>query len=148
MRLPDIWGTVFLSCMVASACAVESSVVAPQSGQLDHAVGKEFYTGVVTNQTVTVAGYDFYQHFVAAWRERDMAERFALSVYERPSARSGTQVWVEYAQRRIFQAFLPTSRPSIKAVSEQAATVAYQKIVDAEVERLLVRDADIGPDEI
>ena len=145
MRLRDIGVTVFLSCLAASACAGESSIVATQS---DHAGAKGLYAGVVTNQTVTVAGYDFYQYFVAVWRERDMAERFALSVYERPSARSGTQVWVEYGQRRIFQAFLPISRPSIKAVSEQAANVAYQKIVDAEVERLLMRDADIGPDEI
>lgn len=104
--------------------------------------------GVVTNQTVTVAGQDFFQHFVAAWRDRDLSERFSISIHERPSARWGSQIWVEYAQRRIFQASLPAARASIKALSEQAVDATYQQVTDADVGRLLFREADIGRDEI
>lgn len=106
------------------------------------------YAGMVTNQTVTVAGQDFYRYFVFEWHERGMDERFAIAIRERPSARWGTQISIEFAQRRIFQAQLPTSRAGIKALSERAAEIAQQKVADAEVERLLFRDADIGPDEI
>jgi curli production assembly/transport component CsgE len=102
----------------------------------------------VADQTVTVAGQDFYQQFVVAWRERDIAERYAISVHERPSARWGSQVWIEYAQRRIFQAALPAGRTGIRQLGEQAAEFAFQKVTDAEVERLLFRDADVGVDEI
>ena len=109
---------------------------------------QELYGGIVANQTITVAGQDFYQYFVTSWRDREMSERYAISVHERPSARWGNQVWVEYAQKRIFQAVLPSSRSNIKALSEQAVEVTYQKVVDAEVDRLLFRDSDIGPDEI
>ena len=110
--------------------------------------GEAPYGGVVTNQTVTVAGQDFFQHFVAAWRERDLSERFSLSIHERPSARWGSQIWIEFAQRRIFQAALPSGRGAARSLADRAIEVAYQTIGDAEVERLLFRDADIGPDEM
>jgi len=113
-----------------------------------HATHQEMYRGVVTNQTVTVAGQDFYQHFVNAWRERDLSERFTISIHERPSARWGSQVWIEFAQRRIFQAALPTGRGGIRSLAERAIEVAHQMIGDAEVDRLLFRDADVGPDEL
>jgi curli production assembly/transport component CsgE len=109
---------------------------------------QEQYGGLVANQTVTVAGQDFYQYFVAAWRDQDLSERYAISIHERPSARWGSRIWVEYAQRRVFQALLPTARAAIKALSDQAVAVAYQKAADAEVERLLFRDVDLGADEI
>lgn len=108
---------------------------------------QERYDGVVVNQTITVAGQDFYRHFVTAWRDSDMHDRYALAIRERPSARWGSQVWIEYAQRRIYQANLPTSRAAIRALGEQAAETAYQRIVETDVQRLLVRDADLGPDE-
>lgn len=109
---------------------------------------KESYGGLVANQTVTVAGQDFFQYFVSAWRDRDLSERYAISVHERPSARWGTQVWIEYAQRRIFQASLPTARSGVRELGEQAVEEVYQKIADTEVERLLFRDVDLGPDEM
>lgn len=111
-------------------------------------VQQEAYGGLVANQTVTVAGQDFFQSFTSAWRERDLSERYAISIGEKPSARWGSQIWIEYAQRRIFQASLPTGRAGIKELSEQAVEVAYQRITDAEVERLLFRDIDLGPDEM
>lgn len=114
----------------------------------DRKVQRESYGGVVVNQTMTVAGYNFYQCFVTVWRDKDMSERYAISVHERPSARWGTQIWIEYAQKRVFQAALPTSIANIRALSEQAAEVAQQKVVDVEVDRLLFREAEFGPDEI
>lgn len=109
---------------------------------------QEIYGGVVANQTVTVAGYDFYQYFVAAWRDRELSERFAISIHERPSARWGSQIWIQYAQKRVFQASLPSGRAGIKALSEQAVEIAFEKVAEVEVERLLTRNSDMGPDEI
>ncbi len=120
----------------------------PENASVDKRALQEMYGGVVTDETVTVAGQDFYQYFVTAWRERDLSERYAISIHERPSPRWGTRVWIEYAQRRVFQAQLPTGRAGIRALSEQAVEMAYQKVADIEVERLLFRDADMGADEI
>lgn len=119
-----------------------------QSGAREQPGLEELYAGVVVDQTITVAGQDFYQHFVASWRDKPLSERYAISIHERPSARWGNQVWVQYAQRRVFQTILPTSRAAIKPVGEQAADIAYQNVVDTDVQRLLFRDPDIGPDEM
>jgi curli production assembly/transport component CsgE len=107
----------------------------------------ESYAGVVTNQTITVGGQEFYQNFIAAWRDKELSDRYTLSIHERPSARWGSQVWIEFAQRRVFQANLSPSRSALKAMSEQAVEIAYQNIVDADIQRLLFRDRDLAADE-
>lgn len=114
---------------------------------LDGKALQEQFGGVVTDQTITVAGQDFYQYFVALWRDKPMSERFVIAIRERPSARWGNEIWVEYAQRRVFQAVLPANRSNIKAISTEAVEITYQNVVDTEVQRLFFRDKDIGPDE-
>lgn len=108
----------------------------------------EQYGGLVTDQTVTVAGRDFYQYFVAFWRDKPLNERFALTILERPSARWGNQVSIEYLRKRVFETTLPPSRSYIKGISEQAVEIAYNNVVNAETQRLLFRDQDLGPDEM
>jgi curli production assembly/transport component CsgE len=104
--------------------------------------------GVVTNQVITLAGQDFYNAFVATWRDAPLAERYNISVYERPSARWGSLVWVEFEHRRLFEAFLAPARTNIRPVAERAAMLAYQKLVQTDLERLLFRDQDLGRDEL
>lgn len=105
------------------------------------------YTGIVVNQTITVAGQDFFQYFIAAWRDKEMVDKFEISISERPSARFGSQIWINYGQKRIFQTFLPAARAAIKPISLAAADAVYEGIVQADVQRLLFRDPDLGPDE-
>jgi curli production assembly/transport component CsgE len=104
--------------------------------------------GVVVNQTLTMVGQDFYQSFVAAWRDKPLSERYSVSVHEWPSARLGSQVWVEYANRRVFQTFLPPARARLRQAAQEAVEVVYQNIVEADVLNLLFRDPDLGPDEL
>ena len=40
--------------------------------------------GVVTVQTMTTAGHDFSQHFLAAWRDQDGSDQVTLAIRERP----------------------------------------------------------------
>jgi curli production assembly/transport component CsgE len=106
------------------------------------------YDGVVVNQTITMAGHDFFQAFVAAWRDKPDTEKYTLTVVERPSVRLGTQVWVEFSRRRVFQAALPPARARIAGIGEAAADLAYQNVVESEIQKQLFRDPDLGPDEI
>jgi curli production assembly/transport component CsgE len=149
--------SLLLRAMAAIAIAAATSAVCADSGQAaagekssrtTRKVQRDPYAGVVLNQTITVAGQHFYQWFVTYWRDREISDRFAISIHERPSARWGTQVWIEYAQKPVFQAALPSSIANIKALSEQAAEIAQQKVVDVEVDRLLFREWEFGPDEI
>lgn len=108
---------------------------------------QEQYGGVITNNTITVAGQDFYQAFSFFWREKPLNDRYALSVHERPSARLGNQVWVQYGNTRVYQGVLPTLRAQVSTIADIAAATAYDTVSDLEVQRLLFRDEDLGPDE-
>lgn len=105
------------------------------------------YGGVIVDQTITVIGQEFYKNFAMLWHEKANTERYVLAIRERPSARQGSQIFIEMGQRRIFQAQLPTSRANVQALSEQAANAAYDNVVDADLQKLLLRDPDLAADE-
>lgn len=147
--LPFFTGVLFIAAALAISPACSAAgLQSEEQGKPENRSQQSLYGGLVTNQTITVAGQDFYQHFVAAWQELAVSERFAISIHERPSARWGSQVWIEFSQRRILQFALPAGRSGIRAISEQAVAVVQQRIIDAEVERALFRNADLGADEI
>ncbi len=105
---------------------------------------------VVTCQPVTVAGHDFCHYFLAAWRDKEGSERFPLAIRERPSARWGSEVTIEHAQRPVYRARLPAARAAIRAVSEEAADATWQAVQQAQLQQLqrqLAPEADLAPDE-
>jgi curli production assembly/transport component CsgE len=104
--------------------------------------------GVVTTDTVTLVGQDFYTAFTQAWDANPLSARYIVSVHERPSARYGSLVWVEYQQRRVFQAFLPIARANIRPIAENAAALAFQNVMQADLTRLLFHEADMASDEL
>lgn len=139
-----------LGCLTAPAAAQDAGVLAPQHkpADLNRPIQSDPYDGVVVNETITLLGNDFYRSFVAAWRDKPLSDRYAITIRERPSVRWGTQVWVEFNRRRVYQSFLPPARARIPGIAEQAAAIAYQNVVQSETQRLLFRDPDLGPDEL
>lgn len=103
--------------------------------------------GIVTDQAITVAGHEFCQYFIAAWLDKPNSGRYTIAIRERPSARWGTRVWIEYGARRVLQVQLPPARTEIKALGESAAASAYEAVLDIERQRSFLRDADLAPDE-
>jgi curli production assembly/transport component CsgE len=110
---------------------------------LDESLG-----GIVSDEVVTMIGQSFYNSFTTLWRDYPLAERYNISIHERPDARWGSLVWVEYEHRRLFEAFLSPARTDIKQAAGRAAAQAYQNIVRVDIDRLLFRDQDLGPDEM
>jgi curli production assembly/transport component CsgE len=110
---------------------------------LDEALG-----GIVSNEVMTMIGQNFYNAFVTLWRDYPLAERYTISVHERPDPRWGSLVWVEYEHRRLFEAFLSPAHSDIKQAAGRAAAMAYQSVVRVDIDRLLFRDQDLGPDEM
>lgn len=129
---------LILALVLCCAAACTPAAAKPAQTELD---------GTVTDQTMTVAGYEFYRHFCVAWHDRPLADVAVLAIRELPSARRGTQVVVEYAGRAVFQASLPANRGGVRNVSERAVEAAHQYIADAGLARLLVREPDLGADE-
>lgn len=81
--------------------------------------------GLVINQTVTRFGQDFYNQFVKYWSEYQIVMPANLAVYERPSARWGSQIWIEYRGRRIFQQNVGPSMRVIEDLARLAAARSF-----------------------
>jgi curli production assembly/transport component CsgE len=111
------------------------------------AAEQESVAGILVNQTVTVAGQEFHAAFAALWADKPELPAYGLAVRERPSARRGTTVEVEHANRIVFRAYLPPARAHIRPLAEQAVEMVYENAVAAQVQ-LLVRDDDLAADEI
>jgi curli production assembly/transport component CsgE len=142
------------SSTVNSSSTVEKSAAlhekpAARTADVDNADAlSDALGGVVTTDTVTLAGHDFYTVFAQAWNAIPLSDRYIIAVHERPSARYGSLVWVEFRQHRVFQAFLPIARPNVKALAENAASVAFQNVMQADLTRLLFHEADMASDEL
>ncbi len=108
----------------------------------------DLFDGIVIDQTITRAGKDFYQLFSTNWHDQPLAERYTISVKEQPSARFGSQVYIMFGNRRIFQGQISPNRHQIKILSEAAVDIAYKAVTEGEMQRLLFKDPDIGQDEI
>jgi curli production assembly/transport component CsgE len=106
------------------------------------------FDGVVIDQTITRAGKDFYQQFSMSWHDQPLSERYTISVKEQPSARFGSQIYIVFGSRRIFQGQMSPNRSQIKMLSDAAVEIAYKAVTEGEMQRLLFKDPDIGQDEI
>ncbi len=104
--------------------------------------------GVVVNRTVTVLGKDFYRYFASYWREHKEASKYTISIYERPTARFGSEVWVLYRQQRMFHIFLPPARQATREISQIAVQHVIENISQRELERMTTRNPDLGPEEL
>lgn len=100
--------------------------------------------GMVLGQTVTVAGQDFFRYFVALWRDKYISERVLIIVRERPSARTGSVIWIEHDGHRLLQFTLPAARGLIRGLSEQAAEQLWQRLNQAEIDAGLDNDKDLA----
>lgn len=114
-------------------------------------VRKKLFTdplsGIVINRTVTVQGHEFYRYFANRWRELSGESDFTLTVFERPSARWGSEMWVEYRNQKMYHAFLSPARSSTKKASEQAVDLVLENIQQNELERVLTNNPDLAPEE-
>ena len=104
--------------------------------------------GVVVNRTITVQGQEFYQFFSMRWSYIAGDTSYTLSVHERPSARWGSEIWVEYRRDRVFHMFLPPIRSETKAISQEAAELVLESIQEMELQRALFFSDDLGPEEM
>ncbi|WP_417448390.1 CsgE family curli-type amyloid fiber assembly protein [Idiomarina abyssalis] len=77
--------------------------------------------GVVADRTITRMGKNFYQYFSQYWMSNFPNSHAALTVYELPSARSGSQIWIDYKGIQLFRHFTtPSNANNIEYVQEIA----------------------------
>lgn len=152
---------LFALCLVASSARAEvpeTNGAANISGDNGHGTALpdahaalsalDRFDGIVIDQTITRPGKEFYQLFAANWQDQPLADRYTISVREQPSARFGSQVYIVFGNRRIFQGQISPNRNQIRVLSEAAVGMAYRAVTEGEMQRLLFKDPDLGQDEI
>jgi len=147
--LPMLGAMGLLLCAASHAAPPATSTTpAAAAPALTLPASRDPLSGIVINRTVTVLGRDFYQFFAAAWRDQPDGTRYTVSVHERPTAQRGSEMWVQYGQRRVFHAYLSPQRSAARPASRRAAAIALKNVIDIDVARLLFRDTDLGAEEL
>lgn len=114
---------------------------------ITRSLDRDDITGTVIDQTITVIGHDFYKYFSDKWRDQGETARYNLAIFERPSARWGHLIWIEYNRSMIYRIFSSQRRSGIKGQSEAAVQAVAERIAAMEVNKLLFADPDVGNDE-
>lgn len=103
--------------------------------------------GVIVNRTVTVLGNDFYQYFTNYWNSVNQNSRYSIAIFERPTARWGSEIWIQFRQERVFHTFLAPARQAAKDIAEAAADIVERNIMRTEMQRMTFIDHDLAPEE-
>lgn len=139
------WTFAWVTLLAVSAHAHGAEPATNPAGQC--AVADPQVGGLVTNQAITPAGQDFFQAFTAMWQDNALHERYSIAIRERPSARTGNAIQIDYGNRTVFRALLPAGRGAVRELGEGAVELAYDNIAAAEAECLLFGDGDLAADE-
>lgn len=136
---PWVYGLLFSALLFFSPSLPGQEFVGDDGLELD---------GLVIDRTLTPPGHDFYDHFVATWRDMAAAElrRANLVVTERPSIRSGSVLSIEHNHRIIFRTFLQPRRADMKPLAEKAAQVAQMSIINHARNAALWVNGDLSGD--
>jgi curli production assembly/transport component CsgE len=121
---------------------------APGARGADDLLDGDGLGGIITDQTVTFIGHAFYQGFVRAWQEPPDMGAVNLTIYERPSARWGSLIWVEYRGETLFKRFLFPAHKDADVVGAAAARQVAANIEQLHMRRLMYRDPDMAASEL
>ncbi|MBK5354763.1 curli production assembly/transport protein CsgE [Pseudomonas sp. TH41] len=103
--------------------------------------------GFIVDDTISHIGHDFYYAFSERLRATSPMD-FNLVVRERPSARWGSLVTVEFQQRLVYRRFLPPNTVELKDEAYEAADLVRMEIVRRKLETLLQDTTDLERDEL
>lgn len=103
--------------------------------------------GFIVDNTISHIGHDFYCAFTDRLRASSQLD-FNLVVRERPDARWGSLVTVEYEREVVYRRFLPPSTTLLNDEAIAAADLVRQQIVQRKLQRLLQDTTDLERDEL
>ncbi|MEY8214054.1 MAG: CsgE family curli-type amyloid fiber assembly protein [Colwellia sp.] len=104
--------------------------------------------GLVVNRTVTLLGANFYRNFTAYWRMNYADNMAIITIYERPTARFGSQIWVDYKGKKLVQQFIGPTKLNDKKLAGRSAQIVSETIVKLKLTEILRDTFDIEKDEI
>ena len=106
-------------------------------------------SGFIVDRTITNFGANFFRDFSLAWRERGGVEHIDLTIIEKPSARWGSLIIVEYNNQPVARVFLQAGRSAIiKPLALNTVSYLAERIADNALLGLLVKNPDLAKEEL
>ncbi|SDN16769.1 curli production assembly/transport protein CsgE [Pseudomonas jinjuensis] len=103
--------------------------------------------GFLVDDSISHIGHEFYRYFSDRMRDTSRLD-FNLVIRERPDARWGSLIIVEYEQRVVYRRFLPPNTSELRAIASEAADLVKQQIVRRKLEAQLQDNTDLEKDEL
>lgn len=103
--------------------------------------------GFIVDNSISNIGHEFYRYFTERLRDTSQLD-FNLVFRERPSARWGSLVWVEYEGRVLYRSFLAPNTALLQPAAYQAADQVLEEISRLKLENLLYDTFDMERDEL
>lgn len=100
--------------------------------------------GLVTDNTITRVGHDFYRAFTTHWEAEYPA---AITINERPSARWGSWITIKIDQDVLYQTFLFPSKKDFDKQVSMAIAAVYDSVSQRAINKALLNTGDLTHDE-
>jgi curli production assembly/transport component CsgE len=143
-----------LGCLIAAAPAL--AMAAEDDGPIDLGAlielangALEQTTGFIVDRTITSFGAEFLREFALNWRAQGGTEGVDLTIVERPSARWGSTIIVEYNSQAVARVFLQAgSSTAIKPLALNTARYMAGRVADNALAGLFAQDPDFAIEEL
>lgn len=103
--------------------------------------------GFIVDNSISHIGHEFYRYFSDRLRDTSKLD-FNLVVRERPSARWGSLIWVEFEGRVLFREFFAPNTAQLQPLAYRAADLVREEVARQKIERLLQDTQDLERDEL
>ncbi|WP_227875011.1 curli production assembly/transport protein CsgE [Oceanisphaera profunda] len=103
--------------------------------------------GFIVDNSISRVGHEFYRYFTERLRDTSQMD-FNLVVRERPSARWGSLVWVEYEGRTLYRNFLAPNTSQLQSVAHEAADLIRDEVARQKLENMFQDTFDLERDEL
>lgn len=139
-----------LSLLAATSFAVEDDNPIDAGTQVEFSNGAlEETGGFIVDRTITNFGVLFVREFAQAWRALGATDGVDLTIVEKPSARWGSTIFVEYNNHPVARVFLQAgSSASIKPLAVDTALYMAGRIADNALLKVMTADPDLAGEEL
>lgn len=131
------WSQCFAVCLLCS------QVLFANAADIEDEI-----SGFTHDSTITRVGHEFARE-LGSYRNLNFTDNndYNLTVFERPSARWGSLIWVNLDDREVYRRFLPPGKIDVSQEAESAAQHIHQQAQQLKIQRLFMDTFDLDQDE-
>ncbi|WP_397472830.1 curli production assembly/transport protein CsgE [Rheinheimera sp.] len=101
-------------------------------------------SGMVLDRSISRFGKDFAFYYSGYWRDMPATEGVTVVIYEQVYPQSGTFLWVEMNQTRVYQTYFGRRYNDVKQMAEQAILLSINELANIQAGKML-GDTTIDP---